>query len=144
MIEDINWNYLSKTYGKCVNNIKDCITPYDKVRDYCLDNFTISETILLYNFIVEKREELKKVILTNYEELDITIGDDTLWDLASHIIGLGETFYDLVKREPKIIKNILPYVVENFEYGFTAAIHNYYLTTDDNIKEEDTVSEVDC
>ena len=39
MIEDINWNYLAKTYGKYDNKIKDCITPYDKVRDYCLDIF---------------------------------------------------------------------------------------------------------
>ena len=144
MIEDINWNYLAKTYGKYDKNNNHCITAYDKVRDYCLDNFTINETILLYNFIVDKREEIKKVILDNYKDLDIMIGDDTLWDLSSHIIGLGEAIYDLVKTDPKIVKNILPYVVENYEYGITAAINEFYLTSDDEIKEEGTVSEADC
>ena len=130
MIEDINWNYLAKNYGGNVNGKN--VTAYDKVKDYCLDNFTINETILVYNFIVEKREELKEFILKYQEKIKCYLSDDILLDLCSHIIGLGESMYDLVKTDPTIIKNISPYVVENFEYGFTAAIYEFHLSNDDD------------
>ena len=138
MIEDINWNYLCKCYGGNNHDLKSdrtYKTAYDMVGEYCLNNYTKYETILLYNFIVEKRNEIKKVIMDSYDEIKekVYLSDDLLWDLAAHIIGLGESMYELVKNDPKVVISIAPNMVENFEYGFTKAIYEYQIRYEEKL-----------
>lgn len=111
LIEDINWGYLIKQYPQ---------HPYDYVGDYCVENFTLRETILLQNFVVEKRRELQKKLQTHIKG----IGDDSFWDLCSHIVGLGESVYNLCLKYPKIAEILIQDKVENFEYGFTKAVYD--------------------
>ncbi len=111
LIEDINWGYLIKQYPQ---------HPYDYVGDYCVENFTLRETILLQNFVVEKRRELQEKLQTHIKG----IGDDSFWDLCSHIVGLGESVYNLCLKYPKIAEILIQDKVENFEYGFTKAVYD--------------------
>lgn len=111
LIEEINWGNLTKKFPQ---------KPYDKVGDYCVENFTLRETILLQNFVVEKRRELQEKLQTHIKG----IGDDSFWDLCSHIVGLGESVYNLCLKYPKIAEILIQDKVENFEYGFTKAIYD--------------------
>lgn len=111
LIEEINWGNLTKKFPQ---------QPYDKVGDYCVENFTLRETILLQNFVVEKRRELQEKLQTHIKG----IGDDSFWDLCSHIVGLGESVYNLCLKYPKIAEILIQDKVENFEYGFTKAIYD--------------------
>ena len=112
-IEDINWNYLSKTFPN---------QPYDKVGEYCKQHYTLNEVILLHNFIVEKRQNLQD----NLRQYIKGCGDDSFWDLCSHIVGLGESTYDLCLKHPEIAQVMADNkeYVENFEYGFTKATYD--------------------
>lgn len=111
LIEEINWGRLTQKFPQ---------KPYDKVGDYCVENFTLREIILLQNFVVEKRRELQEKLQTHIKG----IGDDSFWDLCSHIVGLGESVYNLCLKYPKIAEILIQDKVENFEYGFTKAIYD--------------------
>lgn len=111
LIEEINWGYLIQQYPQY---------PYDKVGEYCTENFTLRETILLQNFVVEKRKELQNILQNKIKG----IGDDSFWDLCSHIVGLGESVYNLCIKYPEIAQILVKDKVENFEYGFTKAIYD--------------------
>lgn len=111
LIEEINWGYLIQQFPN---------KPYDMVGTYCAENFSLNETILLQNFVVEKRKELQEKLKNHIQG----IGDDSFWDLCSHIVGLGESVYNLCLKYPDIAKILIDDKVENFEYGFTKAIYD--------------------
>ncbi len=111
LIEDINWGYLIKQFPQ---------RPYDYVGEFCTENYTLRETILLQNFVVEKRKELQKALKDKIKD----IGDDSFWDLCSHIVGLGESVYNLCLKYPEIARILVDDKVENFEYGFTKAVYD--------------------
>lgn len=113
VIEDINWFELSKLY--------DRETACDKVGEFCTTYLTLDEIINLENFIVEKRKNLMKKL---YNLSELKISDDRTWDLASHIVGLGQNVYYLVMKYPKIALELVNESVENFEYGFTKAVYD--------------------
>ena len=74
----------------------------------------------MQNFVVEKRKELQKALKDKIKD----IGDDSFWDLCSHIVGLGESVYNLCLKYPEIARILIDDKVENFEYGFTKAVYD--------------------
>ena len=98
--------------------------PYDKVGEFCVNNYSLKETILLQNFVVEKRKELQNKLRDKIKN----ISDDGFWDLCSHIVGLGESMYDLCIKYPEIAQILINDKKENFEYGFTKAVYELQMT----------------
>lgn len=120
MINDINWYNLSKYDNSNSAN--------DEVARFLVDNYTLDEIVSLQNFVVEKREKLKNFILGYLKASPkefrnkVNLSDDRLWDFCSHMVGLGEVMYNYVLDHPTIIVELQKDFLENFEYGFTAAV----------------------
>ena len=117
MIEDINW-------GKLIQEYQD--KPYDKMGEYCINNYTLQEIIVLQNFAVQKRTELQEILRDKIKG----VSDDTFWDLCAHIVGLGESVYNLCIKYPEIAQILVKDKQENFEYGFTKATYELKMTND--------------
>lgn len=121
MIEDINWYTKSKHHNRDTAN--------DEVKEFLVENYTIDEIIELENFVVERREKLKGFVIgfiaATPTELksNFKLDDDGIWDLCSHIIGMGRVMYSYVIDHPYMIFELQKDFVENFEYGFTAAVY---------------------
>lgn len=87
----------------------------------------------IMNFVVDKRKVLVDIINkwieeTNFEDLaqwDFEYWESNrVWDLASHIVGLGRAMYYQVLTNPQIVLTFSNRdAVENFEYGFDSAIY---------------------
>jgi hypothetical protein len=118
MIEDINW-------GKLIQENNE--HPYDKVGEFCLNNYSLKEIILLQNFVVEKRKELQDKLKDKIQ----FVSDDSFWDLCSHIVGLGESVYNLCIKYPEIAQILINDKKENFEYGFTKATYELQMINND-------------
>lgn len=121
VIENIKWFYLARDHGKEAN---------DKVAEFLLENqFSINEIINIHNFVVRQREIVKNFIhgylrgCPSYTKEKYKLGDDSTWDLASHIVGMGKQMVDLVLGNPELIFCLQNIKQENFEYGFDKAIY---------------------
>lgn len=120
IINEIKWYNNSKMYGKEAN---------DMVAEYCISNLTYEEIIELHNFVVDKRKELSNFLMgyltgiSKERRKELTVSDDGFWDLCSHIVGMGEVVFNLVKTYPYMIFDLQREAQENFEYGFDKAVY---------------------
>lgn len=121
MVEDIDWYTKSKHHNRDTAN--------DEVSEFLQENYSLDEVIKLENFVVGKREKLKGFIngylTASPSEIkkNFKLSDDGFWDLCSHIVGLGRVMYSYVIEHPYMIFELQKDFVENFEYGFTAAVY---------------------
>lgn len=128
IIDNINWYEISKLYS----SREAC----DKVGEYCINYLTLEDTETLLNFIVKKREHLKDTLSSYFRfapndvKNKFIVSDDGLWDLSSHIVGLGKNIYYSVISHPEMAIYFLDEKVENFEYGFDKAIYEKNLNDD--------------
>lgn len=106
--------------------------PNEQMGDKILAEFHNPHSIADFkNFVVDKRKILESFIYQWLRKLPKEekeqwgfpyISNDKIWDLASHIVGLGEVMYFKVMLSPQILFSFTPQeVVENFEYGFEYA-----------------------
>ena len=136
-IESMEWYQLTRTYGNNAN---------DKLREFLIENdFSAEKIAELKNFIVEKRSLLQEAIKSYVSEFgaEVYFGDDTLWDVTAHIVGMGKTMYEFALNNPQIINIIISNndYVENFEYAFDSSVYDinykYYEEDEENLNYED-------
>lgn len=122
------WSYIHQiNWYKIAKNQDHILAQNNMIQTLLNLNLELEEMHDFYNWIVTKRENLLMFIKGYLKgvptiEKDIYLSDDTLWDLAAHIVGLGEAMYQYTMRDPSIIKLVYNDVLENFEYPFLAAI----------------------
>lgn len=115
----------------------------DVIEEYLVRNYVAKDIVKLHNFVVDKRKYLMNTLEDFLDETEIDeydVSDDTLWDLCSHIVGMGEEMFYFVIDNPSVIDKIIPTVVENFEYGFNSAIFRLNMEEDDVEGIDDTAS----
>lgn len=122
IINDINWYQISKT-----NNAHKAI---EKVCEICSDNYDFDTLVGLNNFTWEKKNILKNKFMAFFRSLPKEekvskyrefLSDDFLDDASSHIVGLGEIFYNYILDNIENVYMIRKDVVENFRYGICMA-----------------------
>ena len=126
-INELGWYWKAKKDSANDDIAAELLSRYQDVNDI----------VVLQNFVVEARTYLEG-LLTGYfknspqeirEEMDLT--NDEMWDLCSHIVGLGDVMYYYVVDHPDIVLTLKNDVRENFEYGFDKAIYELqYAKTD--------------
>lgn len=115
LIENIDWYNITKNKHS---------NPNDMVADYLIQNLTLDEIIKSFNKIVNLRYKMQGFIIGYAKSnKDFQISDDGIWDLASHIVGLGYKVYNLVFDNPEMLPILNKSKKENFEYGFDKAIY---------------------
>ena len=120
MIRNLNWDSKSRNH--------DDFNANDAIAESLIDNYSVDEIASLKNFVVRKRIELQGFIYGYCKGNDdfnrkLKLGDDGIWDLSAHIVGLGEGMYESVYKHPNILLELQKEYVENFEYGFDKAIY---------------------
>ena len=122
IINNIRWYFLAREYGN---------TASEKVGEYLKEKLEKEEIENLFNFVVDKRKFLQNRIysflssLKKDERKKYKLGDDSTWDLSSHIVGMGETTYYYVLHHMEMILEYQNNFQENFEYGFDKALYEY-------------------
>ena len=125
-VEEKYWDYIHQiNWYKLTKNQDNISARNDMVQKLLNLELNIEEMYDFYNWVVIKRENIlmfiKGYLKGNPEiERDYHLSDDVLWDLAAHVVGLGEAMYYYVMKDPSIIKLIYNDIVENFEYPFHA------------------------
>lgn len=104
IINEIGWYYLARDYGSKAN---------DKVAEFLLNKeYTVEEISEIKNFIVRQREIVKNFIhgylkgSPKYIKEQYKLGDDSTWDLASHIVGMGKVMMDFILGHPELLIHI--------------------------------------
>lgn len=130
VIESINWEKLCKQFDDHQKLLKE-----GEIMLYSL-NLSNENIIYTANFVRNKINEIESFIDgfslgkygSTYEFLNIcfkhSISDDGYWDLCAHIVGLGETIFNNVKKDPMFILKYENEYRENFEYIFSRALCN--------------------
>ena len=122
IINEINWYQLSKdkSHKEAVNRVKE----------FCVKNYDFYTLVDLNNFTWDKKNILKNKIFSFFKTLHSEdkrtkyssfVSDDFCDDTASHIVGLGETFYNYMIDNIDEIYILTDKVVENFRYGISMA-----------------------
>lgn len=91
-------------------------------------NFDVETITDMQRIECEKRNEMENFIksylksLKEDEREKFTLDDEGIFDLASHIVGMGKTMYKYVKDNPNVIFHLQNNYKSCFEYGFDDAI----------------------
>lgn len=124
-VNNVNWYNLSKTTQENAVNT---------VSEYLINNYTLNEIIELQREEVGKRCEIEDFInsylngLPTEERGQYKLDNMETIDLASHIVGLGETMYNYVKDNPQIIFNLQNEYLPCFEDSFDKAVYSINLS----------------
>lgn len=119
-INNLGWYWLTK--NKNTN-------PNDELGVILVERYSLDEIVELHNFVVRQRIQLKAFLEGYYKassdefKSKFKLSDDGLWDLCSHVVGLGQVMYDYVMDHPEIVLELQKDYTENFEYGFDKAIY---------------------
>ena len=117
-VNELGWYWKSKNETANDDLANELLARYNDVND-------IAE---LHNFVVDNRTYLQGVITGYYKASpqevrdQLNLSDDGLWDLCSHIVGLGDVMYHYVIDHLDIVLELQKDYRENFEYGFDKAI----------------------
>lgn len=131
------WNMINKIGWYCLTQdvCNGKLQPYEAIKECAnilVNEFNLDEIEIGYfkNFVVEKRLELSKRLTSWIKEKNLNIMDlDDMWDLSSHIVGMGETMYYFIWDNPRIMYSAKKGLIgdENFEFIFDEAIYNFNL-----------------
>lgn len=119
-IQNLNWYDLAKSH-----KTKNANASLARI---LMSKYTTEEIAELLNFVIDKRRKMCDFIYQWLDENNIKgnvfrRSDDGIWDLSSHIVGLGYSMYETVLKHPTILLELQNDYVENFEYGFDEAIY---------------------
>lgn len=95
----------------------------------------LSVVLLNHVYDVEEIKEMREISREKRQALDVALyeyvqknpkkhywgGDDSYWDFTAHIVGMGEEFYEKVKKSSDVIVELGSNYAECFEYVFTEA-----------------------
>lgn len=114
IIEKINWYEITKLYKEDAIN---------KVKDYCLNYLTNDEIINLFNFIINKRDILIDEIKGKDYHNIYNLTDIELYDICSHIVGLGKQMYYTLLNNVEHVNLFFNDYIKSYEYGFDCALY---------------------
>lgn len=118
LINQLNW------YALTMNNDSDVAVDLLGSKLSLMFN-SVQDIAAFQNFVINKRIEIQSFIkgyILGSGDTDLFDDDNSIYDLAAHIVGLGRVMFDYVKKEPSLLKILQKDTVENFEYGFEKAI----------------------
>ena len=118
LINQLNW------YALTMNNDSDVAVDLLGSKLSLMFN-SVQDIAAFQNFVINKRIEIQSFIkgyILGGGDTDLFDDDNSIYDLAAHIVGLGRVMFDYVKKEPSLLKILQKDTVENFEYGFDKAI----------------------
>jgi len=88
---------------------------YNRAKEYLNKHFNSEEL----NALNKKSKELQAILEVKIKDVDLQLSDDYYWDLTAMVIGVGyDCFYNICSN-PTVILELVPHIVENFDYSFS-------------------------
>ena len=124
------WNFINEINWYQISKCKDSKQATNEVKEFCAKNYDFDTLVELNNFTWDRKNFLKNQIYSFYKSLPSELkntkykeffSDDFIDDTASHVVGLGKTFYEYICDNIGEIASIKNDVVENFRYGICMA-----------------------
>lgn len=118
-VNELGWYWKAKNESANDDLADELLARYNDVNDI----------VELQNFVVNCRTYIQGLITGYYKASPkdirekLNMSDDGLWDLCSHIVGLGDVMYYYTIDHLDIVLELQKDVRENFEYGFDKAIY---------------------